>query len=193
MILLVGLGNPGDRYAGTRHNLGFEVAAELSRRWDLPRARKRYGGLIAEGRAGPGGPRVAILVPQTYMNESGSAAGPARGALKLPLDHVVALHDEIDLPFGEVRVKLGGGVAGHNGLKSLAQGLGGRDFWRVRGGVGRPDSTDPEIVSAHVLGRFREPREDVRALIEESATEAERLVDRIAAGPEEQGEGATDG
>jgi len=191
MILLVGLGNPGDRYAGTRHNLGFEVAAELSRRWDLPRARKRYGGLIAEGRTGPGGPRVAILVPQTYMNESGSAAGPARGELKVPLDRVVALHDEIDLPFGEVRVKLGGGVAGHNGLKSLAQGLGGRDFWRVRGGVGRPDSTDPEIVSAHVLGRFREPADEVRALIEESATEAERLVDRLTAA--ENGEETADG
>jgi len=186
MILLVGLGNPGDRYAGTRHNLGFEVAAELSRRWDLPRARKRYGGLIAEGRTAPGGPRVAILVPQTYMNESGTAAGPARGELKVPLDRVVALHDEIDLPFGEVRVKLGGGVAGHNGLKSLAQGLGGRDFWRVRGGVGRPDSTDPEIVSAHVLGRFREPADEVRALIEESATEAERLVDRLAAAENEE-------
>jgi PTH1 family peptidyl-tRNA hydrolase len=182
MILLVGLGNPGDGYAGTRHNIGFEVAAEVSRRWDLPRARKRYGGLIAEGRTGPGGPRVALLLPQTYMNESGSAAGPARGALKVPLEHVVALHDEIDLPFGEVRVKLGGGVAGHNGLKSLEQGLGGRGFWRVRSGVGRPDSTDPEIVSGHVLGRFREPREEVRALIEESAAEAERLVERIAAG-----------
>jgi PTH1 family peptidyl-tRNA hydrolase len=191
MILLVGLGNPGDRYAGTRHNLGFEVAAELSRRWDLPRARKRYGGLIAEGRTGPGGPRVAIFVPQTYMNESGSAAGPARGELKVPLDRVVALHDEIDLPFGEVRVKLGGGVAGHNGLKSLAQGLGGGDFWRVRGGVGRPDSTDPEIVSAHVLGRFREPADEVRALIEESATEAERLVDRLTAA--ERGEETADG
>jgi PTH1 family peptidyl-tRNA hydrolase len=124
---------------------------------------------------------VALLLPQTYMHESGSAAGPARGSLRVPLDHVVALHDEIDLPFGEVRVKLGGGVAGHNGLKSLEEGLGSRDFWRVRSGVGRPDSTDPEIVSAHVLGRFREPREEVAALIEESAAEAERLVERIAA------------
>ena len=125
---------------------------------------------------------MALLLPQTYMNESGSAAGPARGSLRVPLDRVVALHDEIDLPFGEVRVKLGGGVAGHNGLKSLEEGLGSRDFWRVRSGVGRPDSTDPEIVSAHVLGRFREPREEVAALIEESAAEAERLVERIAAG-----------
>ena len=175
----MGLGNPGDRYAGTRHNLGFDVAAELSRRWEMPRARKRYGGLITEGRTGPGGPRVAILLPQTFMNESGSAAGPARGELGVPLDRVIAVHDEIDLPFGEVRSKLGGGVAGHNGLKSLDQGLGGRDFWRVRGGIGRPESTDPEVVSSYVLSRFREPEGDVRALICDAADEAERLVERI--------------
>jgi PTH1 family peptidyl-tRNA hydrolase len=175
----VGLGNPGSEYAATRHNLGFEVAAELSRRWELPRARKRYGGLITDGRIGPGGPRVAILLPQTYMNESGSAAGPARGELGLPLDRVIVLHDEIDLPFGEVRSKLGGGVAGHNGLKSLHQGLGGKDFWRVRGGVGRPESTDPEVVSSYVLSRFRESDDQVRALIREAAAEAERLVERI--------------
>jgi PTH1 family peptidyl-tRNA hydrolase len=92
----------------------------------------------------------------------------------------VVLHDEIDLPFGEVRSKLGGGVAGHNGLKSVAQGLGGRDFWRVRAGVGRPESTDPEIVSRYVLSRFAEPDSEVRELIERAADEAERLVRRIA-------------
>jgi PTH1 family peptidyl-tRNA hydrolase len=178
-VLIVGLGNPGSEYAGTRHNLGFEVAAELSRRWELPRASKRYGGLITEGRTGPGGPRVAVLLPQTFMNESGSAAAPARGELGVDLEHVIALHDEIDLPFGEVRSKLGGGVAGHNGLRSLSQGLGGKDFWRVRGGVGRPDSTDPEIVSGYVLSRFRESKDDVGALIEAAADEAERLVERI--------------
>jgi PTH1 family peptidyl-tRNA hydrolase len=179
--LIVGLGNPGDRYAGTRHNLGFEVGAELTRRWEMPKARKLYGGLITEGRTRPGGPRVAVLLPQTFMNESGSAAGPARGELGVGLDRVIALHDEIDLPFGEVRSKLGGGVAGHNGLKSLSHGLGGKDFWRVRGGVGRPDSTDPEIVSSHVLSRFREPKEEVQALIAAVADEAERLVERITA------------
>jgi PTH1 family peptidyl-tRNA hydrolase len=120
---------------------------------------------------------VAILLPQTYMNESGSAAGPARGELGVPVDHVVAIHDEIDLPFGEVRSKLGGGVAGHNGLKSLSQGLGGKDFWRVRGGVGRPDTTDPEIVSSYVLSRFREPDEEVQLLINAAADEVERLVE----------------
>jgi PTH1 family peptidyl-tRNA hydrolase len=155
----------------------------------MPKARKRYGALISEGRTGPGGPRVAILLPQTFMNESGSAAGPARGELGVPLDHVIAIHDEIDLPFGEVRSKLGGGVAGHNGLKSLNQGLGSKDFWRVRAGVGRPNSTDPEIVSSYVLGKFREPAEEVKLLIGEAADEAERLVDRLAgASPESEEE-----
>ncbi|MEK6276555.1 MAG: aminoacyl-tRNA hydrolase [Actinomycetota bacterium] len=181
-ILVVGLGNPGDRYAATRHNIGFEIADALAGRWDLPRARKKFNGLLAEGRAGPGGPRVAVLLPQTFMNESGSSVGPARGSLKVPLDGLVVLHDEIDLPFGEVRSKLGGGVAGHNGLKSLRDGLGAADFWRVRAGVGRPDSTDPEVVSGYVLSRFREPRDDVRELIERAAAEAERLVERISAG-----------
>ena len=184
-ILLVGLGNPGVRYAATRHNAGFEVAGALSARWELGRARKRFGGLIAEGRIRPGGPRVAILLPQTYMNESGDAAGPARGSLGIANDRIVALHDEIDLPFGEVRSKLGGGVAGHNGLKSLERGLGGRDFWRVRIGVGRPDSTDPEVVSRYVLGRFSEERDAVAGLLEAATDEAERLVERIDAGEAE--------
>jgi PTH1 family peptidyl-tRNA hydrolase len=177
--LIVGLGNPGSEYAATRHNLGFEVAAELSRRWELPKARKRYGGLIAGGRTAPGGPRVAILIPQTFMNDSGSAVGPARGELGVPMDRVIAIHDEIDLPFGQVRSKFGGGVAGHNGLKSLDRGLGGRDFWRVRAGVGRPDSTDPEVVSNYVLSRFREPKEEVQLLINEAADEAERVVEQL--------------
>jgi peptidyl-tRNA hydrolase, PTH1 family len=125
---------------------------------------------------------VAVLLPQTYMNESGSAAGPARGSFGVPLDRVVVLHDEIDLPFGEVRSKLGGGLAGHNGLKSMGEGLGGPDFWRVRAGVGRPDSTDPEIVSRHVLSSFTETDDEVAALISDAADEAESLVDRIAAG-----------
>ena len=121
------------------------------------------------------------------MNESGSAAGPARGSFGLDLDRVIALHDEIDIPFGEVRTKLGGGVAGHNGLKSLDRGLGSRDFWRVRIGVGRPDSTDPEIVSRWVLGRFSESRDDVRALFEAAADETERLIERITAPPGPEG------
>jgi PTH1 family peptidyl-tRNA hydrolase len=174
--LIVGLGNPGDRNPRTRHNVGFEVAALAAERWGLSKAKKKYSGLFTEGRAGPGGPRVAVLLPQTDLNESGSAVSPARGALGVDLDHVFAVHDEIDLPFGRIEVRLGGGLAGHNGLKSLKRGLGSADFRRVRVGVGRPDSTDPEIVSAHVLGRFSESPEEVRGLIEDATGELERLV-----------------
>jgi PTH1 family peptidyl-tRNA hydrolase len=156
------------------------VLAELARRWELPRARDKFRGRLAEGRTGPGGARVALLQPLTFMNESGNSAGPARGSLKVPLDRVIALHDEIDLPFAEIKSRLGGGLAGHNGLKSLKRGFGDAEFWRVRVGVGRPDSTDPEIVSAYVLGRFREPKAEVEALIAAAAEETERLVERLA-------------
>jgi len=122
---------------------------------------------------------VAILLPQTQMNASGDCAGPARGSLKVPLDRVVVIHDEIDLPFGEVRVRQGGGLAGHNGLKSLKRGFGDAEFWRVRVGVSRPDSTDPEIVASYVLSRFREPREEIAALIERSAEETEKLTRQL--------------
>jgi peptidyl-tRNA hydrolase, PTH1 family len=131
---------------------------------------------VAEGRTNPGGPRVAVLKPQTYMNDAGRSVGPARGAYRLELDRIVAIHDEIDLPFGDIRVRLGGGLAGHNGLKSLRSELGGADFHRVRVGVGRPDTTDPEIVSGHVLGKWRRPAEEVRALLQRASDEAERLV-----------------
>ncbi|MEA2449138.1 MAG: peptidyl-tRNA hydrolase, family [Thermoleophilaceae bacterium] len=150
----------------------------LGERWGLPRAKKKFAGLYTDGRTMPGGPRVGILLPQTFMNEAGRAAGPARGALGVDLDRVVAIHDEIDLPFGEVRTRLGGGLAGHNGLKSLKAELGGADIHRVRVGVGRPDSTDPDIVAGYVLGRFREPDADVRQLIERAAKATERLVER---------------
>jgi PTH1 family peptidyl-tRNA hydrolase len=173
--LVVGLGNPGERYARTRHNIGFEVANELARRWDLPRAKKKYAGLYTDGRT-PGGPRVGVLLPQTYMNEAGRSVGPARGSLGVELDRVFAIHDEIDLPFGTIEARVGGGLAGHNGLKSLKRELGSADFRRLRVGVGRPDSTDPEIVSAHVLGRFAEDRDDVARLVESAADEAERVL-----------------
>jgi peptidyl-tRNA hydrolase, PTH1 family len=182
----VGLGNPGREHADSRHNVGFMVADALAQRWDLPRPRERFRARIAEGRAaaaapepggaGAPGARVALLWPQTYMNEAGRAAGPARGALKLPLERVLVIHDEIDLPFGEIRTRLGGGLAGHNGLKSLKRELGGADFVRVRVGVGRPPSSDPEIVSAYVLGRFREDPEAVRELIDRAALATERIV-----------------
>jgi peptidyl-tRNA hydrolase, PTH1 family len=174
--LFVGLGNPGSEYKGSPHNIGFEVAERLRQRWELPTAKQKYRGLLTEGRTGPGGPRVAILTPQTYMNEAGRSVGPARGELKTELDHVVVLHDEIDLPFGEIRTRLGGGLAGHNGLKSLKAALGSADFQRVRIGVGRPPTTDPDKVAAYVLGKFRESKQDVDELVDRAAGAAEALV-----------------
>jgi PTH1 family peptidyl-tRNA hydrolase len=177
--LIVGLGNPGSRYEGTPHNVGFDVARALIERWDLGEPRKKFHGLLAEGRISTGpspGPRVAVLLPQTFMNEAGRSAGPARGAARVDLDRVLVVHDEIDLPFGEIRTRLGGGLAGHNGLKSLRAELGSPDFQRVRVGVGRPDTTDPEIVSAHVLGKWRQDPADVRDLVGRAADAAERLV-----------------
>ena len=178
--LVVGLGNPGTKYAGTPHNAGFEVADALARRWDLPAAKKKFNGLVTEGRISsphPPGPRVAVLLPQTYMNEAGRSAGPARGAYRLDdLARVLVLHDEIDLPFGEVRTRVGGGLAGHNGLKSLKRELGDAGFTRVRVGVGRPDSTDPDVVAAYVLGKWRQPRDEVAALIDRARDAAEAIV-----------------
>jgi PTH1 family peptidyl-tRNA hydrolase len=174
--LIAGLGNPGPRYEGSPHNVGFEVARELIERWSLGKPKKKFSGELAEGRTGPGGARVAVLLPQTFMNESGRSVGPARGAYKLDLDRVLVVHDEIDIPFGEVRVKEGGGHGGHNGLRSLHKELGSGDYRRIRVGVGRPDSTDPELVAAYVLGKWRRPAAEVRTLIERAADEAERLV-----------------
>ncbi len=150
------------------------VADRLAERWNFPRAKDRFRGRIAEGRVD--GARAALLWPQTYMNEAGRSVGPARGSFKLPLERVLVVHDEIDLPFGEVRSRLGGGLAGHNGLKSIKRELGGAEFMRVRVGVGRPKSTDPEIVSAHVLGRFRESAEEVSQLIDQACQAVERVV-----------------
>ena len=160
----------------TPHNVGFKVAEELARRWDLGKPKKKFNAELHEGRTRVGGPRVAVLKPQTYMNDAGRSAGPARGSFKLDLDRLLVIHDEIDLPFGEIRARLGGGLAGHNGLKSLKRELGGPEFHRVRVGVGRPDSTDPDIVAAYVLGRWRQPASEVSDLISRAADEAERLV-----------------
>lgn len=174
------------------------VAARLCERWGLGRAKDRYRGRLAEGRVrgaaflpagidpptlpadrpdlGVRGVRVAVLCPLTYMNDAGRSAAPARGALKVALERVLVVHDEIDLPFGDVRTRLGGGLAGHNGLKSLKRELGSAEFMRVRVGVGRPHSTDPEIVSAYVLARFREPAADVERLIYSACEDVERVV-----------------
>jgi PTH1 family peptidyl-tRNA hydrolase len=152
----------------------------LAERWQLGKPSSRFKGRLAEGVATLEDPadklRVALLWPQTYMNDAGRSVGPARGSYRLPLERVLVLHDEIDLPFGELRARQGGGLAGHNGLKSLSRELGGPGFWRVRVGVGRPDSTDPEVVASYVLSRFREPAEQVAALIEKAATTAEEVL-----------------
>jgi PTH1 family peptidyl-tRNA hydrolase len=174
--LIVGLGNPGAEYERTRHNIGYEVARGLIARWELPKPKVKYAGLVTEGRAGHAGPRVAVLMPQTYMNEAGRSAGPARGAFKVPLERVLVVHDEIDHPFGEIRTRLGGGLAGHNGLKSIKASLGSGDFARVRVGVGRPPTTDPDLVAAYVLARFREPPEEVEKLVERAADIANEIV-----------------
>ncbi len=163
------------------------MAEELARRWGLERGRERYRGLVREGRAGPGGPRVALLEPHTYMNDVGRSVGPARGAYRVPLERVLVVHDEIDLPFGEIRSRLGGGLAGHNGLKSLRADLGGEGFVRVRVGVGRPDSTDPEIVSAHVLGRFAESPAQVQELIDRASDAVEAIIADAGQGLAAQG------
>ena len=173
------------------------VIEALVERWRLGKAKDRFRGRIAEGRvragapgaplgvgiaagasglAGADAPQVAVLCPQTFMNDAGRSVSPARGALKLPLDRVLVVHDEIDLPFGDVRTRLGGGLAGHNGLKSLKRELGSSDFMRVRVGVGRPNSTDPEIVSSYVLGRFREDQVQVAELIDNACEHVERAV-----------------
>jgi PTH1 family peptidyl-tRNA hydrolase len=181
--LVVGLGNPGREHAHDRHNVGFMVAQRLLERWGLGAPRERFRGRFAEGRVGgaavPGEHprrRVAVLCPLTYMNAAGRSVGPARGALRLALQQVVVVHDEIDLPFGEVRARIGGGLAGHNGLKSVRGALGGDGFRRVRVGVGRPDSTDPEIVSSWVLGRFREPDAEVSQLVTRACEEVDSIV-----------------
>ncbi len=161
------------------------IARELVERWSLGAARERFRGRIVQGRVDGPGPvtegerprrQVAILCPLTYMNDAGRSVGPARGALRLALEQVIVVHDEIDLPFGEVRARTGGGLAGHNGLKSVSRALGGAGFRRVRVGVGRPASTDPEIVAAYVLGRFREPEAEIVALIARACDEVERVV-----------------
>ena len=183
--LVVGLGNPGAQYDGTPHNIGFAIAERLRERWELGKPRSRFRGLITEGSATvgvqdsagtPNRRRVAVLMPQTFMNDAGRSVGPARGELRIEPDHIVVIHDEIDLPFGDIRTRLGGGLAGHNGLKSIRAALGTADFHRVRVGVGRPPTTDPELVAAFVLGRFREPREAVEDLIDSSASAVEQLL-----------------
>jgi PTH1 family peptidyl-tRNA hydrolase len=161
------------------------VVEHLAERWDLGRPKEKHRALINEGRTGPGGPRVILARPMTFMNESGKAVGPLAGSRKVPLERIVAVHDEIDLGFADIRTRLGGGLAGHNGLKSLKANLGGPDFWRVRIGVDRPDTTDPDRVAAWVLGKFSEKPDQVEGLVFDAANATERLIDEIE-NPEEE-------
>jgi len=172
MRLLVGLGNPGARHARNRHNIGFMAVDEIVGRYGFGPWRKRFQGRVAEGRVG--GEKLLALEPQTYMNESGRAVGEALRFYKLEPEQAVVLHDEIDLKPGKVKVKLGGGPGGHNGLRSIDDHIG-RDYWRVRLGVGHPG--DKELVHGHVLHDFAKADEDWLAkLLEAVAAELPLLI-----------------
>ncbi|HSJ72714.1 MAG TPA: aminoacyl-tRNA hydrolase [Miltoncostaeaceae bacterium] len=172
--LVAGLGNPEPRYAWTRHNAGQRAVELLASRFGAGRWVTRYGGRFAEAR-GPSGP-VALLIPTTYMNASGDAVGPAAGSLHAVPEQVLVLHDEVDLPFGVVRGKAGGGAGGHNGLRSVIRGLGSGDFPRIRMGVGRPPDDFRGDGADWVLTRFTEPREEVEAMIVRAADMAEAVL-----------------
>ena len=161
MLLLVGLGNPGARYAGNRHNIGFMAVQETAKRHGIGPWRRRFQGVAAEGTIG--GERVLLLLPGTFMNESGRAVAEAAHFYKLGTGDVTVFHDEIDLPPAKVRVKVGGGIAGHNGLRSVTAHIG-NDYRRVRIGVGHPG--DKDLVYAYVLSDFaKDERPWVETLI----------------------------
>ena len=170
-LLVVGLGNPGREYAETRHNVGWMVVDELARRhggsW-----KGKFNGRIAEVRID--GHRVALLKPETFMNESGRSVGAAARFYKVEPDAVLVVHDEIDLEPGRLQARRGGGLAGHNGLRSIAAHLGTQDFLRLRVGVGRPGRGDPRPAADHVLSPFT-PEEDVDTLVERAADAVETL------------------
>ena len=168
--LIVGLGNPGPTYEGTRHNVGYQVVELLARRHGFPRAKRGFDGRCAEGAVG--GRPVFLLQPTTFMNDSGRSVAAALRAVKVPLDHVLVVHDHIDLPFGKLRLVEGGGSGGHNGLKSIT-GLIGSDYARLRVGVDRPASYDPDVVAGWVLSCFPESKQDVESLVEASADAVE--------------------
>ena len=149
MILFVGLGNPGRAYAGNRHNIGFMAIEAIARAASAPAFRSKFHGCVSE--IALAGERVVLLAPQTYMNESGRAVGDAARYLKIEPRDIVVFHDELDLPPGKVRVKTGGGNAGHNGLKSITAHIG-NDYRRVRIGIGHP--SDRALVHNYVLGDF---------------------------------------
>ena len=178
MHLLVGLGNPGPRHAGNRHNIGFMAVDEIVRRHSFGPWRARFQGQLAEGRIGPH--KVLALKPETYMNESGQAVGAALRFYKLDSAAVTVLYDEIDLREGKIKVKLDGGNAGHNGLRSIDAHIG-KEYWRVRLGVGHPG--DKDLVHAHVLRDFAKAEHAwLEPLLDAVAEEIPRLLDGDDAG-----------
>ena len=177
MLLLVGLGNPGPRYAGHRHNVGFMAVDAIVRRHSFTAWRKRFNGEVAEGHLG--GERTLVLKPMTFMNESSKAVGEAVRYLKIPLDRVVVFHDELDLAPGRVRVKRGGGAAGHNGLRDIDAHVG-RDYRRVRIGIGHPGHKD--LVLHWALRNFDPDERDAKTgwlpkVLDAIATEAAILAE----------------
>lgn len=174
MLLFVGLGNPGERYAGNRHNIGFMSADAIARRHSIGPWRRRFHGVACEGPIGS--ERALLLLPGTFMNESGRAVAEAAHFYKLTPSDIVVIHDEIELTPGKVRVKTGGGNAGHNGLRSVTEHIG-NDYRRVRIGVGHPGHKD--LVHAYVLNDFaKDERPWVEALCGVIADNAELLIKR---------------
>lgn len=172
-LLVVGLGNPGRRHASDRHSVGFMIVDELARRADAA-FKSKFSGQISEARFGQA--RVALLKPETFMNESGRSVQPAVAFYKTPLDSVLVIHDEVDLDHGRLQVRLGGGLAGHNGLRSIAGRLSSPDFLRLRVGVGRPGRGDPRDVADFVLAPFG-PEDDSEELVGRSADAVELLLE----------------
>lgn len=173
MLLLVGLGNPGARYARQRHNIGFMAVEAVARAYRFGPWRNKFAGLVSEGFLGD--VKVLLQKPQTFMNRSGYAVADAARFYKLALAEIVVVHDEVDLAPGKVRIKTGGGVAGHNGLRAIAEQLGSRDFKRVRIGIGHPGHK--ALVTGHVLGDFSvDDREWVERLLEAFAEAAPLLA-----------------
>jgi PTH1 family peptidyl-tRNA hydrolase len=171
-LLVAGLGNPGREYERTRHNLGRLVLDELAQRhggsW-----RSKFSGSFAEVRLGD--LRLGLLKPETYMNESGRAVGEAARFYKVEPERMLVVHDDVDLEPGRLQARAGGGLAGHNGLRSLAQHLGSQEFERLRIGVGRPGRGDPRSVSDWVLSGFA-PEDDVEALVAKAADAVEAVA-----------------
>jgi len=173
MLLFVGLGNPGERYVGNRHNIGFMAVQAIAKRHDIAPWRRRFQGVAVEGTIG--GEKVLLLLPGTYMNESGRAVAEAAHFYKLDARGVVVFHDEAELPPGKVRLKKGGGNAGHNGLRSISEHIG-NDYTRVRLGVGHPGSK--ELMERYVLQDFaKDERPMVEALCDIVADNAGLLVE----------------